>query len=896
MTEKRLQKARSIFDKLVELPDEQRGPVLVAECAGDTQLRAFVEELLANDDGGMGEFLATPAFQANMDPASTDVDSLPQRIGRYEIIRVIGEGGMGTVYEAKQENPRRLVALKVIRPGMATSNVLRRFKQEADVLGQLQHPGIAQIHEAGMAEVTTEVGSGARHPFFAMELIRGGELHEYVDNARLGIRERLELVARVCDAVQHAHQKGVIHRDLKPGNILIDETGQPKILDFGVARATDAAMQTLTLQTGVGQLIGTLPYMSPEQVAGDSRQLDTRSDVYALGVILFELLSGYLPHEVRNLSIPQAVRKIREDEPQHLGSIDRTLGGEVEIMVARSLEKDKTRRYQSASDLAGDIRRHLRGEAIEARRDSVLYVFRKTVARYRGWVAAGGLLIVLLATFGIISFEQARKNRLLAVREAAARGRADVAAARLAAELIESNIERGRLYTRTGNFLGAENLIWREHLANPRSNHSYWALWELYSRNPSLATFNAHDLELKGTAFSADGRTFISCSLDGTVKIWDAETYQLIVDLKGRGSAMRTVAYSSDSRWIASAGVDGVVMVWDATTYRLEHTLRGHDGPVHVVSFAANGRHLISGSEDTTVSVWDVEEGTCVNVLQEHPAPVCAICFNREAEIMATCSYDGTIKFWKGLAGPSIRTLVDDAGATDAMTFSADGQKLATGDRDRVIKLWNLTDPPSVEILGTPTNGHVRHLAFGPHDETLFSGGWYRMDRWDLISRERQPIIMHGLNGGSICPDGRVVVAGCEGGPIRVYGHCRGHRRDSLGRQVERRCLPRSAPMVASSPAETTRITCSCGKSQPADCSPGFRAPPGDGRRLTFYPSGEMFATCGADGVVQLWDLSKGSPLYSIDGVHVTTGQALSFNPDGGTMAVTRHDQTVSSS
>jgi len=396
MTGKRLQRARAIFEKLVDLPAEQRSPILAEDCSGDGQLEAFVEELLANHDGGMGEFLANPAYVSDSDPASADATRLPQHIGRYEIIRLIGEGGMGAVYEAQQENPQRRVALKVIRPGLAASHTLRRFQQEADLLGQLQHPGIAQIHEAGVAEVTTAAGASARQPFFAMELIRGGTLHEYARSARLGTRERLELVARVCDAVQHAHQKGVIHRDLKPGNILVDQTGQPKILDFGVARATDADMQTITMQTGVGQLIGTVPYMSPEQVAGDSRQLDTRSDVYALGVILYELLSGSVPHDVRHLSVPQAVRKVREEEPQRLGSIDRTLRGEVEIIVTRALEKDRTRRYQSASELAADIRRYLRGEAIEAKSDSGWYVLRKTLARYRAAVGIAAAFVVLI--------------------------------------------------------------------------------------------------------------------------------------------------------------------------------------------------------------------------------------------------------------------------------------------------------------------------------------------------------------------------------------------------------------------------------------------------------------------------------------------------------------------
>src|SRR5882672_9650253 len=209
-----------------------------------------------------------------------------EKIGRYTITRLIGEGGMGAVYEAEQDQPKRTVALKVIKPGMASPELLRRFAQESQALGRLQHPGIAQIYEAG----TADAGYGPQ-PYFAMEFIRGKGLRDNVEERHLNTRDRLEIVAKVCDAVHHAHQRGLIHRDLKPGNILVDETGQPKILDFGVARVTDRDAQA-TSQTDVGQLIGTLAYMSPEQVLADPLELDIRSDVYALGVILYELLSG----------------------------------------------------------------------------------------------------------------------------------------------------------------------------------------------------------------------------------------------------------------------------------------------------------------------------------------------------------------------------------------------------------------------------------------------------------------------------------------------------------------------------------------------------------------------------------------------------------------------------
>jgi len=340
--------------------------------------------------------LTAPVTGATPPPSSP---YMPARIGRYTIVRILGEGGMGTVYEAQQESPKRAVALKVIRVGNVSAALLRRFEHESAVLGRLQHPGIAQVYEAG----TVQDERGQPVPFFAMEFIRGVPLTEYATTKHLGTRERLDLVARICDAVYHAHQKGVIHRDLKPGNILVDESGHPKVLDFGVARAIDSDIQQTTMQTDIGQLIGTVPYMSPEQVSGDPSELDTRSDVYALGVIAYELLAGRLPYDLNRRAIHEAVRVIREDEPTRLSSINRELRGDVETIVAKALEKEKTRRYQSVESLATDIRRYLKDEPITARPASTWYQARKFSRRNKGLVAGMGAAFVCLSLGLVLS-------------------------------------------------------------------------------------------------------------------------------------------------------------------------------------------------------------------------------------------------------------------------------------------------------------------------------------------------------------------------------------------------------------------------------------------------------------------------------------------------------------
>jgi serine/threonine protein kinase/tetratricopeptide (TPR) repeat protein len=336
---------------------------------------------------------------------TTDGTYVPKTFGAYRIVRVLGEGGMGTVYEAEQDQPRRRVALKVIKPGMAGPELLRRFDLEAQALGRLQHPGIAQIYEAGTAE--TAFGP---QPYFAMEYIEGQELPDYIKKFNPNMRARLKLVAHVCEAVHHAHQRGLIHRDLKPRNILVTERGQPKILDFGVARATDSDTQA-TRQTDVGQLIGTLAYMSPEQVLADPLELDIRSDVYALGIILYETLTGQLPYNV-NKKLHEAVQVIRDEEPAKLSSINRVYRGDVETIVAKALEKDKLRRYASAADLAADIWRYLDDQPIVARPASTSYQLQKFARRHKALVAGvAAVFVVLVAGVTVSTYQAVRATR-----------------------------------------------------------------------------------------------------------------------------------------------------------------------------------------------------------------------------------------------------------------------------------------------------------------------------------------------------------------------------------------------------------------------------------------------------------------------------------------------------
>ncbi|MCG8406599.1 MAG: serine/threonine-protein kinase [Phycisphaerales bacterium] len=470
MTPERWRKIEEIYQAVVDLDPNERTRRLDSLAQSDESLKAEVQSLLRRSSDA-DSFLESPVLAGFGDdvPDASFTTWLHegQRIGRYRVGSPLGEGGMGVVFLAEQEHPRRTVALKIIKPALAKPAMLRRFEHEAHILGRLHHHGIAQIFEAGMAEIamprlddSTDAADKAartmRLPFFAMEHVNGAPLGAYLQNAGLSIEQKLELAARICDAVQHAHQRGVIHRDLKPANIMIvddedssvhqlpsgedrermpatrtesgviginaaDLIGRPKILDFGVARLTDADVNMTTLRPDVGQLLGTLPYMSPEQAAGDASGLDTRSDIYTLGVTFYEMFSGSLPFSVRGRSIPDAARIIRDEDPTPLSTLNRETRGDIEVIIAKAMDKDPDRRYASAAEFSADLRRHLRDEPILARPATAWRQIYKFGRRNRA--IATGAMVALLGIIGGSAFAMWQAIEASAEREAAVKAR-----------------------------------------------------------------------------------------------------------------------------------------------------------------------------------------------------------------------------------------------------------------------------------------------------------------------------------------------------------------------------------------------------------------------------------------------------------------------------------------
>ena len=431
-------RAEEVFQQVADLPPERRAAFLDEHCAAEPVVRAEVESLLVHFDN---ETIASLQSAPSVPPQESEIRS--ERVGPYKLLQLIGEGGFGSVYMAEQEQPvRRTVALKIIKLGMDTRQVIARFEAERQALAMMEHPNIARVLDAG----ATDTG----RPYFVMELVKGIPITEYCDKSGLSTPQRLELFLQVCRAVQHAHQKGIIHRDIKPSNVLVtlhDGTAVPKVIDFGIAKATSQRLTDKTLFTEFLQFIGTPQYMSPEQAEMSGLDVDTRTDIYSLGVLLYELLTGTTPFdakELRSAAFGDIQRIIREEDPptpskrvSTLGAqlaevakarqtepatLSRLMRGDLDWIVMRALEKDRTRRYEAAAAMAADIQRHLSNEPVTAGPPGAGYRFRKFIRRHQVAVVAGSLVAAALligfalATTGFIQARRERDRALAAER------------------------------------------------------------------------------------------------------------------------------------------------------------------------------------------------------------------------------------------------------------------------------------------------------------------------------------------------------------------------------------------------------------------------------------------------------------------------------------------------
>lgn len=820
MKKERYQRLQAIFNEAAELEGDARREYLDRACGSDLEMRRDVERLLSHDKAGESRLQRAHEQIAEAMGLGDGATSLPDRIGHYRILEKIGEGGMGQVYLAEQDHPRRRVALKIVRPDVFSQSLLKRFQFEVDVLGKLQHPGIALIHEAGQID-----SDGKSLPYFAMEYVEGVELRRYSMKHELGVRERLELVARICDAVHHAHLNGIVHRDLKPDNVLVvDSTsttttedidefvhlGQPKVLDFGVARATDADVQLTTQQTDVGKLVGTLSYMSPEQVVGDSRRLDTRSDIYAIGTLLYELLAGRLPFDLRNKPIPEAARIIREEEPTRLGSIRTVFRGDIDTIVSKALEKDRERRYVSAAELAMDIRRYLASEPITAHPPSTFYHLRKFARRHKGLVA-GLLLSILILVVGIISSltfavratrgeeEAHRAAYRLSLTAADAVGETDPLQAMKHLEAVPPELrgwEWRHLHARFTPHL-------REYRVDGQTSRTIFyshlrvtaccpdgSLLAARMAKDGIELFNPESGEVSGVFGTAGELLVPILSPDGSrlagisrtrekLVVWNIRTRNPLFEMPVVFKNIGGVCFSPDSSLILLSCTDSASLIETATgrcRFRTapypthsNHAVFSPDGSLFALSGTDWGTDLCGG-DDYHICIYTTS-GDCL-AHKKMNGGNWSMAFSPDGTRLAIGQQQRMICMLDAATLDVSDVLQGHTGIVSALAYSPSGGSLASASTDGTVRIWNLSGKYTSRVVtGMHHKFGLTSLTYSRDGEQLAGGNYLGIRLW-AVNREARSILKGHKSYVYLVafnPDGSLIASGAWDYTVRLW-------------------------------------------------------------------------------------------------------------------------------
>ncbi|WP_206026342.1 tetratricopeptide repeat protein [Roseimicrobium sp. ORNL1] len=943
-------------DRLIEVFNEAKaraaGPArdqfLADACGDDLQMREQVLSLLRADDGA-GAFLEKTIplpREIETEMARFKPEQAGDHIGPYTLREQLGEGGFGVVWVAEQVKPvRRTVALKIIKLGMDTRDVVARFEQERQALAMMDHPNIARVFDAGV----TDHG----RPFFVMELVHGVRITEYCDKANLPTVERLKLFISVCHAVQHAHQKGIIHRDLKPSNILVtlhDGVPVPKVIDFGVAKATQGRVVEQTIHTQFHQMIGTPLYMSPEQVELGGLDVDTRADIYVLGVLLYELLTGRTPFDAKVLlkaGYDEMRRVLREQEPQRpstaltgmtqekLSSVAQKRGseppklihairGDLDWIVMKCLEKDRARRYETANGLAADIQRHLDNDPVSACPPSAMYRFRKLARRHRGALAIAcvATMAMLLGLAGLIVsnvlITQQKDEKVAALEQSKINEQAanrNAVKAREQEQIAEANelLARRRYYAAQMNLAmqawhAGEMPRVLELLESQRPSpgeedfrgFEWYYLWRL-CQGGDRVPIRGHDQTVLGLAFSPNGKTLASASWDRTVRLWDTATGTEQKVLRCNHGPWE-VAFSPDGKMLASSGQEAKTMIlWDVESGKALQTI---DGAVVGARFTPDGKSIVGGQHIASgnyIKEWDAASGQERSSFADSSF-VIGLSVERGTVITSTGIDNGDeIRVWDWPSGK--RRLTIPVRITTA-TSSPDCSRVAVSSWGKIL-LWDTTN--GICKATYSLDSFARGLAFSPDGKRLAAGlENRRVVVYDIESGKQiaEDVHLDPIWGLAFSPNGKSLASSTLAGAIKLWDMMPAEEATTFSGiepnpglpEGSRRCLrftPDSKSLLVGSKGLTRVIDVKAGKEVAVLPASGVGAISADGNVLVGST---------ADGGFELWDVRAGSKVPAISVSEGSKMPKVIVSPDGGTLAsyypwssnstVTLHDVT----
>jgi WD40 repeat protein/serine/threonine protein kinase len=816
---------KEIFFEALDLAGpEERSALLEGTCGNHPERRRRVEELLALYYK-QNPFMQEPA--AGGCPAVLSIDSLTEgpgtQIGRYKLLEKLGEGGFGAVYVAEQKEPvKRRVALKIIKLGMDTRQVVARFEAERQALALMDHPNIAKVLDGG----ATDTG----RLYFVMELVRGVPITQYCDENNLTTVDRLKLFILVCHAIQHAHQKGIIHRDIKPSNIMVtlhDGVPVPKVIDFGIAKAIQGELTDKTVYTHFQQFIGTPAYMSPEQAEMSGLDIDTRSDIYSLGVLLYELLTGKTPFDAKELmasGLDAMRRTIREKEPirpstrlatlqgeeltatarrrsAEMPKLIHLLKGDLDWIIMKCLEKDRTRRYETANGFSADLKRHLNNEPVLARPPSTAYRLQKAFRRNKVVFSAGiAVAAALLIGISLTVWQAARAT--------SAKNRTDQS-------LYESNMRLAQ-HAWDDEDLGLTLSFLEAHLPltgeRDRRGFEWFYFWNL-CRGDQRMTLTNHTQSVNCVAFSPDGKRLATGSVGNPVQIWDCATGKILKKLPEQNVV--SLAFTPDGRNLGVGGRDKVVMwnlesdtvvfkreellgqfriafppkgtllligkhgsplfspennsgyaeVWDYAARELKQSYTDSGG---CVALSLRGDGFATASTNQTIKLWDLASGKFVRSFKTG-GEVIAMALSPDGQTLATSYWYPDVKLWDVATGVEVGSLTNIHHRMWSLAFSPDGRFLATTGADQIVRLWDAATRQQTEEL----QGHgseVLSVAFSPDGQTLASGGKDKKAMlWNMDPKHASATVSNLISRAIFSPDGRSVAAGIGTNKVAIW-------------------------------------------------------------------------------------------------------------------------------